>query len=48
MWLALVLPLLSLPALIGISRFEQRMMAGPTPGSASVRVTRSAPTVPQA
>jgi hypothetical protein len=40
MWLALVLPLLVLPALVGFSRFEQRMMGGPgAPGAAQqVRV----------
>lgn len=29
MWLALVLPFLVLPALLGLSRYEQRVMGGP-------------------
>lgn len=45
MWFALVLPLLVLPALVGFSRFEQRMMGGPADGGAAepVRVSRTAP-----
>lgn len=30
MWMALALPPLLLPALLGFSRFESKMMTGPT------------------
>jgi hypothetical protein len=43
MWLALVLPLLVLPALIVFSRFEQRMLRGGAPA-----VAPAAPAAPVA
>lgn len=50
MWLALVLPLLALPALLGFSRFEQRMLRGGAPAVAPAAVAPAAvaPVAPRA